>query len=298
MRTLQDIENAKNSLYNKQNINAIYTPPPGYIKGFKLEVNAENQLTVGKGICNIRGKRVVNNSLYYLNGEDFTVSNIQTDNYYYIYINDNGKFLIDVLEGAWDDDGYGYYHPTNWPYRYLGSFYYTSDKTYTKIFNQDAIDKYSIKPEAIDTLLSEFSRVSVGRNAVQTLTMGNWDVVQFDTTNYDLQGDWDGVNFLFTAPADGYYLVSGVLTSATHSWISGEIMVNGMFSNGTPAAAVGMYKSVEANFTGNISLPFTNVFYCAAGNYIQIKCFTAVSWGSVQLLNATLYNNATFQRIG
>jgi len=152
-RSYIDVQAAKDALFNKKTESAIYQLPPGYIAGFQLEVTESNQLIVGKGICNIRGKRVENNSIHIVSGENFVdPDHILTVFTYYIYISSDGQFKVDVLEAEYDSDGYGFYHPVLKNYRYLGRFQIHTDGTYYNIFQQNPIVKGGISSAAIEAL--------------------------------------------------------------------------------------------------------------------------------------------------
>ena len=153
MRSVEDIERAKDLLNAKKTEQAVISLPPGFIAGFRLRTE-NGQMFVGKGVMNCRGKAVYHKTEDIIDGNDY----LQPDYIikgvtYYVYMNFAKEMKIDTIASVWDDDNFGYYHPTLYQYRFLGQFYYGTDGTYSKILNQDPVIGTDINANEVASLL-------------------------------------------------------------------------------------------------------------------------------------------------
>lgn len=125
MRTESQIENLKAnklSALAKRTSDEVSNLPPAYIAGFNLEIE-NRQITVGRGIAHIRGKRVVIKIAYRVNwGDVWSDITPQAGRKYYIYLDSGATWRIDVVPPVYLDDAYAYYHPIHQDFRYIDVF--------------------------------------------------------------------------------------------------------------------------------------------------------------------------------
>lgn len=139
MRDIKSIEAAKAALNATKTAEAVLSLPPGFIVGFRLRTE-NNQMIVGKGVMNCRGKRTTLVSERIIAGEEYlSPSNIIRGVTYYVYMNSSKEIKVDSIGEVWDDGQFGYYHPTLYQYRFLGQFDIAADGTYENIINQDPV---------------------------------------------------------------------------------------------------------------------------------------------------------------
>jgi len=179
-RTTQFIDDAKAALKGKQTEEAVISLPPGFIAGFRLRTE-DNQMFVGKGVMNCRGKAVYHKVEDIINGEDYIQStNIIKGLTYYVYMNASQEMKIDSIASEWDDDNFGYYHPRLFQYRFLGQFDYTTSGTYENLINQDPVIGTDINANEVSSLLVKtlMAQVSdfivVGQDPAATPTEADW----------------------------------------------------------------------------------------------------------------------------
>lgn len=204
MRTQQDVENQKNSRRIKGIETNSYSPPLGYIRGFRMSL-VENQITIGKGYAEIRGKTANITSSYVINWEDYIVpgATILKGMTYYLYLESGGKHLIDNLAPVYDEDALAWYHPTLWSYRSIGQFDYGLDGTYSNMLNGDPIEAPSLATNSvtsrsilssdIETVLLKTSFLYIGYTGTGTIASPDeGDTVHYVTGSSDQYLEYTG----------------------------------------------------------------------------------------------------------
>lgn len=143
LRNFEEIQKARDSLFEKKTESAVTGLPPGFISGFELSLNKEYKITIGKGIINIKGKQVVKSQDYKITDGDWLCGKVK-GYWYYIYISDKGQYYIDVVSPVFDTESYAFYHSININYRNIGKLYvnetYYSSGVYKPIYVQSKID--------------------------------------------------------------------------------------------------------------------------------------------------------------
>jgi hypothetical protein len=119
MRTRQDILNYWNNLKNEQLSSAVEGFPPGYVVGFEFTIDKQN-VVVGPGAANVRGKSVVNNVPTVVSNPEVMVG----DSTYYVYLDSLGEMHAVDTEPVFDAGHFGRFHP-EYSWLYLGSFFYS-----------------------------------------------------------------------------------------------------------------------------------------------------------------------------
>ncbi len=148
-RSYESIDNAKASLYGDTSETVEKTVPLGYHKGFRLSYSA-GQLTIGKGLKDIRGAFTKMTTDYTVSGEDFVASgSIIRACTYYVYVDKALQFKIDSVAPLWDGDNIGYYHPTLFTHGFIGQFYINASGVYTDILNYNPSYAEDIAPRSI-----------------------------------------------------------------------------------------------------------------------------------------------------
>jgi hypothetical protein len=180
MRSIGDVESNKAKLNAVKTTAAVISLPPGYIVGYRLRT--ENlQMIVGKGVMNCRSTRVSLTEERIIAGEEYiSPQNIIRGLTYYVYMNSSREIKVDSIEAVWDDDNFGYYHPSLWQFRFLGQFDIDTDGTYKNIINQDPvigtdIDARNVESLLIKTLLAQVSDyIVVGQDPEGTPSEDDW----------------------------------------------------------------------------------------------------------------------------
>jgi hypothetical protein len=125
MRTEGQIEQLKTqklASLAKKTADEVSSLPPAYMAGFEISIE-NRQVTVGRGIAHIRGKRVVHKIPYRINWADvWNDTTPQAGKKYFIYLDSGGTWRIDVIAPAYLDDVYALYHPVHQDFRYIGVF--------------------------------------------------------------------------------------------------------------------------------------------------------------------------------
>ena len=146
------IDKAKQLLKNKKDTEGISSLPPGYKSGLTIKYNTEDsgvntQLRVTPGIINIAGRRVEIKSDHPLSGTEYDIPNINTDDTFYVYLDGDSKFHIDVSPPIFSNAYYAYYHKAFSQYRYIGKFFkygiHPSDN-YVEVFSGDPLETPSV----------------------------------------------------------------------------------------------------------------------------------------------------------
>jgi hypothetical protein len=150
MRSIADIDRFKQGLTNTKNETAVAGLPPGYLVGFKMYVDADGRLAIREGVINIQGTRVDHTVEYVLDGTDFEESPAIYKNLtHYLYISNGKVWKADIIDGVWDPNYMGYYHPSRKNYRLIGRFFFNTDNSITAVVSQDPITNTGIETGTI-----------------------------------------------------------------------------------------------------------------------------------------------------
>jgi len=108
---------------------------------------------------------------------------------------------------------------------------------------------------------------------LQTEAQGYADI-QFDSVEYDLNGEFNASNYRFTAKQAGVYLLTCTMT-LTNS-VSGDLYVVSINKNGSPLDKT----SFRANGTYD-GMTAVRALYLAAGDYVEFKAASAGPEGRI-----------------
>jgi hypothetical protein len=120
-------------------------------------------------------------------------------------------------------------------------------------------------------------------NSATTSTLANATIIQWDTKLEDTHNAvTTGAGWKFTAPISGLYEVKCMVESVSGSWVAGNYIIFRAYINGN--AKQGFGTSECANTGSSTVIAYgSRVVRLAAGEYLQVKAFTA--------LTTTMYNN-------
>ncbi|RLB06414.1 MAG: hypothetical protein DRG83_00090 [Deltaproteobacteria bacterium] len=176
-----------------------------------------------------------------------------TDKLYY----DNGSSWVEMLGGGGlSVHGNDYHDPDMLP-----------------LETSNTIDAYISSNKWLSVLTSgivKFPRQSACKaylSASQTIASATWTKVQLDTTEYDVQGEFDTANYRFTATEAGKYLVIGQIR--IQSMTGQKPMGVRISKNGGSQAEFICYTG----YTGHSSVAISTVVDLAAGDYIELFAY-------------------------
>jgi hypothetical protein len=127
-RNYQDIIDAQKALRSRQQDSGILGYPPGYTSGGALTVGADYTLTIDPLIANVAGKSIKISDSYILNDNTDWLTDRVADNWYYLYLTDDGIFKVDSIAPSWSTEYWADYHPILSNYRNMGKFFLDSSK--------------------------------------------------------------------------------------------------------------------------------------------------------------------------
>jgi hypothetical protein len=119
--------------------------------------------------------------------------------------------------------------------------------------------------------LSKQSGFRAYRTAAQSITQMTWTKVQYNTEEYDIQGEYDHVtNFRFTATKAGKYLVTAIC--GLDSLSDGKVVTLVVARNGDTTTWVGARRLVTATTgaAGGLCFSGSGIMNLAANDYIEI----------------------------
>jgi len=121
------------------------------------------------------------------------------------------------------------------------------------------------------TSLPKQSGFRATRKTAQSLSTGTGTKIQYDTEEYDIQGEYDNVtNFRFTATKAGIYAISASVFTDAMAWDAGEVFIIQLYKN--DALVAEGYRSFAQAAQTSAYLPSTicDQRYLAAGDYLEI----------------------------
>ena len=103
--------------------------------------------------------------------------------------------------------------------------------------------------------------------ANQSIPNATHTLVELNAKEYDNLGEYDTVNFKFTASAPGYYLIIG--NCFLSSGVDNQRLVSILYKNGATAA----YSSSTISGANHASATVTDVQFLNAADYIQLYIY-------------------------
>lgn len=123
--------------------------PPGYIVGFALEINSdENSIRLGPGVANVRNRLVKLTDITLLTQDTAAGGDFLFDTRYYIYVGIDGRITVDRLAPVFDGQLFGRYHPIG-GMRFIGRFYVSSIGKLEEIISENPLNASSISADRI-----------------------------------------------------------------------------------------------------------------------------------------------------
>lgn len=104
--------------------------------------------------------------------------------------------------------------------------------------------------------------------------------VNLATEVYDVGGDFDTGNKRFVAPVSGYYLCNGAIGFS--GVIADKTYQSLLYVNGTEVS----YSMAHSSHTGSLRVPFSDIVYVAAGQYIELYARANAGASTVDLIAA------------
>lgn len=128
-----------------------------------------------------------------------------------------------------------------------------------------------------DIEVSTNPRVHLQRHAAQTLaTASTHHTVQWDTTVFDTDTLYSGVNYRITLERDGYYFVSATIMMNSQAWAAGDVCILSAVVNGSTQHRLDRYTA-ESNGTRYVFLSGTVLLYGEVDDYITITVYYVAS---------------------
>ena len=103
--------------------------------------------------------------------------------------------------------------------------------------------------------------------ANQSIPNATYTLVALNAKEYDNLGEYDTVNFKFTASAPGYYLIIG--SCYLINGVDNQRLISALYKNGFAVA----YSSSTISGTANISTVVTDVQFLNAADHIQLYVY-------------------------
>jgi hypothetical protein len=143
---------------------------------------------------------------------------------------------------------------------------------------------------ATDTVAARYLNTS-GQTVTQpTVTILNYAVVDYDTTN----SVTTGASWKFTAPVSGKYLITGMVTTQNASQVAGNRWIGAIYKNGSYNQTAGL-RRFDATLTASLDFNFVGTISLLAGDYIDFRIDPNVTAS----LSTTSGNNwIAIERIG
>jgi len=103
----------------------------------------------------------------------------------------------------------------------------------------------------------------------ENLTGNSWNLIAFNTANYDLGGNFALDTYKFTVPVAGLYIVKGAVSFKTGSVVADKRYVTGIYKNG----ALVTRRSLQASMTGEFCVTIDDELYLDKDDYIQLYAY-------------------------
>jgi len=151
--------------------------------------------------------------------------------------------------------------PTYIPKNFYEQFAHFNDSLYVNINNAwSAVGGSGVKVRAYV-------------NSIQSVVTETLSVIRFNTENWDTGSDFNTSTFKFTAPADGYYKVTGTLRFQSGG-VGNQLNVH-IYKNSTAVTTALLFGSL----TGYETYHIEDTVNCSAGNTIDIRVYHAEGVG-------------------
>lgn len=149
MRSFKDILKAKERGDVDSVEKEVEGLPPGYIVGFALEINSdENSIRLGPGVANVRNRLVKLTDVTPLTQDTAAGGDFLSDTRYYIYVGIDGRITVDRLAPVFDGQLFGRYHPVG-GMRFIGRFYVSETGAIQEIISENPLNASSISAEQL-----------------------------------------------------------------------------------------------------------------------------------------------------
>ena len=121
------------------------------------------------------------------------------------------------------------------------------------------------------TSLPKQSGFRATRGTAQSLPTGAETKIQYNTEEYDIQGEYDNVtNFRFTATKAGIYAISASFLTNTVAWDAGELFIIQLYKNGVLAVQGHRDFAQVAQTSAYLASAICDQEYLAVGDYLEI----------------------------
>ena len=115
------------------------------------------------------------------------------------------------------------------------------------------------------------SQARAYRNTTQSIPNATWTTVVWDQEDWDDGGDYNTTNGLFTAPADGVYMVTAALFFASTTWTAGQRAALTVYKNGSQLARLD--RVVAPGTTFSMALQGAVLVKLSTGDYIDVRAY-------------------------
>lgn len=120
-------------------------------------------------------------------------------------------------------------------------------------------------------------------------------VVDYEDADYDTHGAvTTGASWKFTAPAAGYYMISGAVGFESASYSAGDLVWLMLYKNGSALSVLSFWRA-QAAYTDFVYGAGAAVVYLDAGEYVDLR--TQNERGSTQTRAASQYMNISIASI-
>lgn len=122
------------------------------------------------------------------------------------------------------------------------------------------------------------------------ITNATWTKIALDTEDYDV-----GSNFAsnkFTAPLDGYYLVTGDVFFEGTDLLADKSLAAGLYKNGTIAR---QYQDSSVVAAVSKSIQFATIINLSASDYLELYCYHGNGNNNVDIKSGDTMTNLAVQ---
>ena len=124
------------------------------------------------------------------------------------------------------------------------------------------------------TSLPKQSGFRATRGTAQSIPTGVGTKIQYDTEEYDIQGEYDNAtNFRFTATKAGIYAISASLMTNAAAWDAGEVFAILIYKNDVAVTQGHRSFAQAAQTSAYLPSAICDQRYLAAGDYLEIFAY-------------------------
>lgn len=117
--------------------------------------------------------------------------------------------------------------------------------------------------------LPKQSAVRAGSLYIQIIPSGNWTLIEFNNTTFDIQSEFDVINYKFVATRAGIYFLTAFIYFAAGEVVADKAWGVRLFRGAAALKTAWLHSSHAAP----IAISVSDIFQLAAGNEITAKVY-------------------------